>query len=335
MSSSLENTLGAVLLGAVVSTFIAGTTLVQVLVYFQRFPNDGGCYRRVVATLAILDTVHSASVVASSYEYALGCVQRSPLVLLEIPVSAKVQTFIVPILVTAVNIMYTVRLFKFGGLHGTYFARLVGYIIALPLLVGFSLAIYIAVKMTSLTTWESSLPLAWAFETAYGIGTGVDLLVAVAMVCFLRSTQKQQQKCERRRSRLDAQIRVLIQYCLASGTLTSLCSLACVIALITMPNNLIFFALTFISTRLYVASFLTMLNMRPRSCPCPGAAGGLGPGAGTSLNAEFVHTHPPATYAFVQRSLATGGGQTQSRDVDGEGVYTNSKSVRTGDWGTP
>ncbi|KAF5327202.1 hypothetical protein D9619_004701 [Psilocybe cf. subviscida] len=53
-----------------------------------------------------------------------------------------------------------------------------------------------------------------------------------------------------------------MQYVLICGFLTSLCSLAGLITLITMPNTLIFVGIDYILPKLYVTSYLAMLNAR-------------------------------------------------------------------------
>ncbi|KAF7294103.1 hypothetical protein MKEN_01457100 [Mycena kentingensis (nom. inval.)] len=299
---TLDNTLGAVVLGAVLSTFIYGSSLVQVFYYFQSFPNDGWLYHTSVAVLCTLDTAHSALILAALYIYTLGTVQNSPLFLLGIIWPAKVQVFVVPLIVCIVN----------------------ACVVGICIFVGFCLAMYAAATVTTLSSWPEALSIAWAFEAAYGISTGVDLLISIAMVYFLSGNKKGKSLS----SGLSGRIRLLMQYTLASGILTSLCSLACMVALITMPSNLVFFALTFISTRLYVASFLTMLTMRQRrhrdGLGVSISTNGIGVGGTGTTQRERAATG--TVQAYVQRSVVVSrdGEDHLDHDLEFEHPYAHA-----------
>ncbi|KAF8624450.1 hypothetical protein AX15_005868 [Amanita polypyramis BW_CC] len=53
-----------------------------------------------------------------------------------------------------------------------------------------------------------------------------------------------------------------MRYFVISGALTSMCSLAALITFGVMPNNLVYAGIFFLLTKLYVNSYLAMLNAR-------------------------------------------------------------------------
>jgi len=82
-------------------------------------------------------------------------------------------------------------------------------------------------------------------------------MLSAAMCFYLRKSKGTERV-------LNSKISTLMQYTLSCGVFTSACSVACLFSFILMSNNLIFFSLTFILTRLYVNSFMAMLNARAR-----------------------------------------------------------------------
>ncbi|KDR71456.1 hypothetical protein GALMADRAFT_143729 [Galerina marginata CBS 339.88] len=53
-----------------------------------------------------------------------------------------------------------------------------------------------------------------------------------------------------------------MHYVVLSGTLTSACSLPALLTYVTMPNTFIFLGISFLLTKLYISSYMAMLNAR-------------------------------------------------------------------------
>jgi len=65
-------------------------------------------------------------------------------------------------------------------------------------------------------------------------------------------------------ARLNSKISIVMQYTLSSGLLTSACSLSAMFSYLLLPDTFVYLALSFLLTKLYVGSFLAMLNARER-----------------------------------------------------------------------
>lgn len=66
---SLGKTLGAVYIGAMLSSILLGITALQAVIYYKKFPHDPWYYRYSVAVLWILDMLHVALNTHAIYFY--------------------------------------------------------------------------------------------------------------------------------------------------------------------------------------------------------------------------------------------------------------------------
>jgi len=100
--------------------------------------------------------------------------------------------------------------------------------------------------------------ISWIINSSFATATGIDFLITTAMCYYLWKSQTPA-------SRLNSRISTIIQYTLSTGLFTSACSLSALFCYILLPNTFVFLSLQFLLTKLYVASFLTMLNARKRA----------------------------------------------------------------------
>ncbi|KAG1842973.1 hypothetical protein F4604DRAFT_1597085, partial [Suillus subluteus] len=63
-------------------------------------------------------------------------------------------------------------------------------------------------------------------------------------------------------SSTDSLVTKLASYTISTGCLTSVCSIIAVITCAVMPNNFIFLSIAFLVTKLYVNSFMALLNAK-------------------------------------------------------------------------
>jgi len=100
--------------------------------------------------------------------------------------------------------------------------------------------------------------IAWAINASLGTSTAIDFFIAGTMCYYLRQSKGLE-------THLNSRISRLMQYTLGSGLFTSACSLSAMFSYILLPNTFIVLALEFLLTKLYVGSFLAMLNSRQRA----------------------------------------------------------------------
>jgi hypothetical protein len=95
----------------------------------------------------------------------------------------------------------------------------------------------------------------WATFMALGTITFVDFVIASSL-CYLLATSRTGF------SSTDSIITKLMAYIINTGCLTSVCSLSAMITCAVMPHNFIFLGVEFLVAKLYVNSFLALLNAR-------------------------------------------------------------------------
>ncbi|KAJ7159766.1 hypothetical protein C8R46DRAFT_1109022 [Mycena filopes] len=249
---TLGNTLGAVFFGVVSSCILFGVSTLQVYQYFHYYSNDNLWQKASVALLWSLDTVHLGLEIASGYHYGVTDfgVQKG---LGEILWSIKLLVAINVVIILLVQSLYAYRVWLLGGYHH----GVLGYLVAAVVLAGFAIGIVLAYETYTVTNWSESNDIAWAVESSFAASTTIDVVISVAMCFYLR-------KSKGRESQLNSRISTLMQYTLSCGVFTSACSVACLFTFILMPDTLVFLALSFLLTRLYVNSFMAMMNARER-----------------------------------------------------------------------
>lgn len=95
----------------------------------------------------------------------------------------------------------------------------------------------------------------WMSYYPLSVYTGTDTIIA-ASLCYLLYTNRTGYR------RTDSLLNTLMLYTVNTGIITSICSLAAIIALKTSPHTFIVAAIEFLLTKIYVNSFLAMLNAR-------------------------------------------------------------------------
>ncbi|KAJ6575736.1 hypothetical protein DFH09DRAFT_377945 [Mycena vulgaris] len=249
---TLGNTLGAVFLGVVISCILFGVSTLQVYNYYHYYPHDGLLHKLSVRIFRLLDLTHLSLTVYSTYHYGVlgfGNIDG----LQEVIWAIKLHTAINVVIILMVQSLYAYRVWLLGGYHH----GVLGYLVAAVVLGGFGIGIVLAYETYSINVWSEAADISWAIQSSFAASTAIDVVISVAMCYYLRKSKGTE-------LRLNSRISTLMQYTLSSGVFTSACSLACLFTFILMPNNLVFLALTYLLTRLYVNSFAAMLNARQR-----------------------------------------------------------------------
>ncbi|KAF8636801.1 hypothetical protein AX17_003252 [Amanita inopinata Kibby_2008] len=95
----------------------------------------------------------------------------------------------------------------------------------------------------------------YVIHLSFAMPTAIDIIIA-GIICRLLSQSKTAFQ------QTNSRLWTVMRYVLISGTLTTACSLSALITYAVMPNNLVFLAIEFLLTKLYVNSYLAMLNAR-------------------------------------------------------------------------
>ncbi|KAJ7655992.1 hypothetical protein DFH06DRAFT_1328833 [Mycena polygramma] len=315
----LDNTLGAVFIGLVLSCMLFGVSSLQVYYYYHYYPHDNRLHKASVGILWILDAIHISLIIHASYHYGIrGFGQFAGLLVVY---QGEHAPYIPPrltkshaagnryqcvVIILMVQSLYAYRVWLLGGYH----RGVLGYLVVAVVLGGFGIGIALAYETYTVNNFSDLGRITWVSEASFAASTGIDVFIAVAMCYYLRKSKGIE-------NRLNSRLSMLMQYTLSSGVLTSACSAACLFTpseqLITMPNNLIFLALTYLLIRLYVNSFTAMMNARQR-----------------------VQRHDDSTFV-LSNHVSSNGGTTALRSAtmrDPESGYQQHTQDKA-DWGDP
>ncbi|KAK2464937.1 hypothetical protein APHAL10511_003013 [Amanita phalloides] len=245
----LDNTMGAMLVGVLVSAVLHGITLVQTYYYFSLYSKDPWYLKALVVTLVVLDAAHLTFISHMIYHYLIthyydhSALQR------------VVWSIVMEALCTGINgglvqTFYAVRAWKLGNKNWVILAILMMLVIGQ---VGCGLAWVVIAINTE--TYEQLLLYNPLTISINAISTAADVLIAGTLTILLHRA-----RTGFRRS--DTMINRLILFVVNTGVLTSLCALASLISLIVSPKTLIYAAFYYCLGRLYTNSLIATLNAR-------------------------------------------------------------------------
>ncbi|KAK6983844.1 hypothetical protein R3P38DRAFT_3112886 [Favolaschia claudopus] len=300
---TLDNTLGALFLGVVVSCILFGVSSLQVVHYYHSYANDSLLHKVAVGSLWVLDSTHLCLSIASSYHYGIsnfGRADAMDVIIWSVLIAVNVM------IVVLVHSLYAYRVWLLSGYHHGF----LGYVVAAIVLGGFVLAY----ETCTLQTFSETPQIAWAVEASYATSTIIDVIISVAMCWYLAKSKR----CVRRSGishigcgnfnaaggsfradheeegkqslLLNSRISALMGYTLSCGIFTSAISVSCLFTFLLMPNNLVFLALSYLVTRLYVTSFMSMMNARTRRTRYRRSSSSSSNKLNSNSNSNLTHT---------------------------------------------
>lgn len=276
MPPTLDNTIGAAFVGSVFAAALYGVTNIQVYSYYTTHRKDYLLNKFSVALLWILDSLHLSLTIMAMYHYLI----ESFGLHIELEIvhwSYKLQIVVNIVIVVFVHTLYAIRVWKLECLLSkssnvatsrdqNLLGRPVGWnlsfilfvLVCFVIVVGYATGIALAIKTFSIHRFVDIESISWIIIASFACSTLIDFILSTAMCYYLTSTKTSL-------SKINNKIITITRLTFASGCLTSACSLVCLVCFVLMPDNLIFLGVEFLLTKLYVNSFLAMLNARDSS----------------------------------------------------------------------
>ncbi|KAG2159076.1 uncharacterized protein EDB93DRAFT_1245631 [Suillus bovinus] len=264
----LGSTFGALFIGVTFAAILFGLSNVQAFVYFQTHKGTGiSFYKLAVAWLWIIDALHLFLIVHCIYYYLVTHYADID-ALIGIVWSFKLQ------IVTNVLIVYGVQLLYFHRIcivakgrskvppivvgvvvisAGGWFVIWYPSSLDLDFFSPSGVAIVIIWAIYQCHVFSDLIKMEWATFMACGTITLVDFVIASSL-CYLLAISRTGF------SSTDSMLTKLMVYVINTGCLTSICSLSVIITCATMPQNFIFLGIEFLVAKLYVNSFIALLN---------------------------------------------------------------------------
>ncbi|KAG1822493.1 uncharacterized protein BJ212DRAFT_806974 [Suillus subaureus] len=253
----LANTFGALFIGVVLAAVLFGVTIVQVFIYFQTHSGTGiTFYKLVVILLWILDALHLALIVHCVYFY-LVINYANVSALKEVVWSSKLQQVVAVLSIVVGHLLYVHRIWTVSKGRSKVLPITMGIFVVLISGLGIAVIWCIYQEIRAATDMVKT---EWITYVYLGTVAFVDILIASSL-CYLLATSRTGF------SRLDLFVTKLMIYIINTGCLTSMCSMAVIILCAVMPNNYIFEAVDFLLIKLYVNSYIALLNARYYSQP--------------------------------------------------------------------
>lgn len=248
--SSLNDTLGAALLGNLAAAVLYGTTNVQTYIYFKHSQKDTRLLKCSIAVLWLLDSLHLALITRTVYTCAVSDFS-DPKAWIVPSWSLKGHIIVTGFSDVIIRSLFCQRMWNLS--KGNWWLTTT---IAASAAAAFAGSIVFSIKSFLVVGDVFHLSqISWIMYMSLGAGVCTDCIVAIALCILL-------QRIRTRYSNTRSMVRTLMLYGINSGALTSLCEIACLVAYITMPDNLIFIALFFVLPKLGLNALLATLNAR-------------------------------------------------------------------------
>ncbi|KIM83687.1 hypothetical protein PILCRDRAFT_819331 [Piloderma croceum F 1598] len=288
----LNNSLGAGLLGVVLSAMVYGITCVQTFNYYSSYPKDHVYVKILVAALWVLDTIHMSFVTIMIYHYTVTH-WGDYVAFAKTTWSLELNIVIGNVLTSVVQWFYAYRIYRLS--RGNY---ILPCIIAVWSLIQLGLGItFMAhgfqVQLFDLTgtdhaTVQGGVAIAADFLC--------DLFISVTMFILLRRSRTGWSESTRI-------INTLIIYTINTCAFLTVCTVACLITFLVFPSTLIYAIFYFVLCRLYTNATLSTLNSRTSIRKTTETTSTNG---GNVINLSAMHT----------RVAASGNSKIQTVDVD-------------------
>jgi len=290
------------------SLILYGIVIAQTYTYALHAKDDPFILKLTVTVVGVLETVHMALMLHSTYLYSaldFGHPQLLPL----IPVSAGASVMLGMVITACVQMFYIRRIYILSAKNW-----LLTTIVSVMLFVRVPFSFTAGALMYTLHTWnEFRVQIGPLVAVCVGLGLSavVDITIASMLIYYLYKARTGFKSTDRL-------IHTLMAYTVNSGFITMICSTLAVVTFFVLPQSLVFAGLVQMSSKLYANSFLGTLNARQRlrtkstSASTQRPSGNSGSaGSGKARHIEIFQetfkaaTHDP-TYSTMDRTMTYG-----------------------------
>ncbi|KAG8221664.1 hypothetical protein J3R82DRAFT_1948 [Butyriboletus roseoflavus] len=241
--------LGALLIGGLVAVALWGVTSAQTYIYYQRYPKDPLPLKLIVALLWLLDTFDACMTSHILFSYLVKN-YLNPLDIATLVWSVFIHVGVTCIMDAIVRSMFAQQIWKFSG-KNIVLTSIVGTITLCILVI----SLVITIEMFRLQSLTQLHKFSTLLYINFGIGASADLFVAIVLCYYLfmsgigfRST--------------DTLLNTLNAYIVTTGLLTSVDVILGTALYALMPKNFMFIGFYCSVAKLYISSYLALLNAR-------------------------------------------------------------------------
>ncbi|KAG6915649.1 hypothetical protein DXG01_010613 [Tephrocybe rancida] len=239
---ALDNSLGSMLIGVIVSAVLYGVALLQAFNYFTNYVTDPWFLKALVGMVVIFDSVHMILISHSIYHYTITN-YFNPAALGLMEWSLLLEALFTTLGGAGVQLFYISRIWKMSKKNIPLTAVIAAIVLAN--------AAWTALAM-QFETFENLLKISNLTVTINALSTATDILIA-GTLCYMLNKARTGFK------RSDTIINRLIMFVVNTGVM---CAIASLVSVLASPNTLIYASFYFCIGRLYTNSLLATLNAR-------------------------------------------------------------------------
>ncbi|KAL4253767.1 hypothetical protein ABKN59_003007 [Abortiporus biennis] len=245
----LDNTLGAVFIGLLVTSVLYGITCVQTYVYYMGTgKRDKLLLHGAVAFLWVLDGLQLAFLTHLMYHYVITN-YFNPLALISVPWTAS--AFNVP---TNVNDVLTRTIFIYRIWRLSRSLSLAVGLMIMNFVCG-AFGLVMTAKIHQLGSFEKLPGIEWLIYCVFGSIAFTDTSIAASLCIILWRMQTGFTKT-------NTQLQKLMKYSIHTGALTSLIAVIALISYGSMPHNFVYIGVYTTLPKFYFNALLATLNAR-------------------------------------------------------------------------
>ncbi|KAI0628298.1 hypothetical protein C8Q77DRAFT_468050 [Trametes polyzona] len=247
---ALDNTYGAMLLGAAFGFMLYGLTVHQTYRYSRLYPKDATWMKGLVASILALETLHTTTTLIGIYFHLITNYFNPPSLAMG-HWSTRLITPTTGITIVLCQSFYAYRVYVIGP-NFVYRALVATALVCMVVEFGFTMAATVEGFRLPLADFKE---VSWLVSAMFGFAVFVDVCLTGTLVMVLLRSRTGFK-------RTDSLIEVLIVYSINTGLLTSIFGLLCFIFAIILPGNLIYIGISIVGVKLYANSVLAVLNSR-------------------------------------------------------------------------
>ncbi|KAH9942975.1 hypothetical protein B0H21DRAFT_749248 [Amylocystis lapponica] len=248
---TVSNTLGAILIGTLMSATLSGIMSTQTFLYVRAYPADPLRNQIVIFLLWFLDTIHTCLVCAATWIYLVsnfgsgGIEQYIPW-----SIAASMALTGVIIFVSNWYLLSRIRLMSKSWWFPTV-------PISLFAMLRFSTTLLTCTEMIKLKRYDLYInDFGWVFTLGLSVSSAVDIAITSSLAIFLHKSRTGFS------TSTDKLVVTIILYTVETGMITCIMTITSLVCWLTMRHNLIFLAIHFCISKMYANTVLAMLNAR-------------------------------------------------------------------------
>ncbi|EPS97871.1 hypothetical protein FOMPIDRAFT_1042713 [Fomitopsis schrenkii] len=327
MGTDLNKTVGALLIGTLLTTAGFGITTMQTYLWYRNYPRDPRMIRMVVWSLFALDVFHITLSMHVIYYYLILNYNNPPA--LQLSVWSFDATVAVTAVITCISHgFYARRVFILGN-RNWFLPLIIAILSSMRLIFG----CIVTGRMLEIKVL-AELPHRIGPLVGIGMGAGslADWIITASLVFFLR----------RHRTGLDDTNNLLDKltyWTVNNGLFTSIVGVCVIITLLAMPYNMIYLAFHLLLSKLYANALLATLNYRKAhrgrgieetTRGHPTSSLRIAPMDTTQYSTQHSIKMPPIVHVMtdtVKDITATQNGDTPENDDAHDAQSTNDSKV--------